>query len=106
MPTIRSILPLALWYLALILIIGPAIMAAHGQDHMSISGNATGTGVQDHSLEAAGQLIESVHDELPNKRSWAMFLLETHGYETDGKSRMWVNGTEYFVAENGSIEVI
>ncbi len=94
------------WYAFLLALVCPAIMAAHGQDYMSISGNASGIGVQDHSLEAAGQLIESVHDELPNKRSWAMFLLETHGYETDGKSRMWVNGTEYFVAENGSIEVI
>ncbi|MFA5376634.1 MAG: hypothetical protein WC455_12880 [Dehalococcoidia bacterium] len=94
------------WYAFLIALICPAIMAANGQVSMEISGNASGIGIQEHSVEAAGQLIESVHDALPNKRSWAMFLLESHGYETDGKSLMWVNGTRYEIAENGSIEAI
>jgi hypothetical protein len=75
-----------------------------GHADMEITGNATGIGIQEHSIEAAGQLIESVHDELPNKRSWALFLLETHGYETDGKSLLVVNGTEYSIFENGSIK--
>jgi len=73
---------------------------------LNISGYSNGVGIQEHSIEAAGQLIESVHDELPNKRSWAIFLLETHGWQTDGKSLMWVNGSEYRVFENGSIEAI
>jgi len=102
MPDIRD----AFWYAFLLAMICPALLAcSHGMS-MEISGNASGIGSQEHSIEAAGQLIESVHDDLPNKRSWAIFLLETHGYATDGKSLLVVNGTEYQVFENGSIEAM
>jgi hypothetical protein len=82
--------------LALLLLSAPALA------DMEISGHYAGTGYQEHSLEAAGQLIQSVHDSHPNARSWC-FLLETHGYSTDGKSLLWINGTEYNIFENGSI---
>ena len=88
----------------IIVIIFLCIGMSHGIE-IEISGNATGIGSQDHSLEAAGQLIESVHDSHPDARSWC-FLLETHGWQTDGRSVLFVNGTEYRVFENGSIEVI
>jgi len=102
MPDIRD----AFWYAFLLAMICPALLAcSHGMS-MEISGNASGIGSQEHSIEAAGQRIESVHDDLPNKRSWAIFLLETHGYATDGKSLLVVNGTEYQVFENGSIEAM
>jgi len=97
---------LVAWYAFLFALICPALLAcSHGMG-MEISGNASGIGSQEHSIEAAGQLIESVHDGVANKRSWAMFLLESHGYQTDGKSLLFVNGTGYQVFENGSIEAI
>jgi len=103
----RDAFPLALWYFILALLIGPALVAcARGQATFEITGNWSGTGSHEHSIEAAGQLIESVHDGVANKRAWAIFLLETHGWQTDGKSLMWVNGTEYIVAENGTISEV
>lgn len=83
--------------------IGDLQSCTEGPDFvMAISGSATGSGHQEHSLEAAGQLIQSVNDAYPRVEDWC-FLLETHGFETDGHGRMWINGTEFAIFENGSI---
>jgi len=105
MPDLRNAFLLA-WYAFILALICPALLACSHAMSMEVSGNASGIGSQEHSIEAAGQFIESVHDGVANKRSWAMFLLESHGYQTDGKSLLVVNGTEYQVFENGSIEAI
>lgn len=69
---------------------------------MAISGSATGSGHQEHSLEAAGQLIQSVNDIAPSAEDWS-YTLAFHGFDVPAPGLLMINGTEFAIFENGSI---
>ncbi len=71
---------------------------------LQITGSASGVGLQESEFTVgeARVLLESVNDAYPSVEDWC-FILETHGFETDGAGLLLINETQYEVFENGSI---
>jgi len=100
MPDFRDAFLIARYAFWLALIC-PAIMAAHAQVGMEISGNVSGEGSHEWSLANAAGLISQ--DERGNVQDWS-FLLCTHGYDVPVVGILVLDGARYEIAENGSIE--
>ncbi|MCK9571097.1 hypothetical protein M0R72_19265 [Candidatus Pacearchaeota archaeon] len=90
-------------YAFLLALICPAIMAAHAQVSMEISGNVSGEGSHEWSLANAAGLIQQ--DERGSIQDWS-FLLAFHGYNVPNVGILVLDGERYEIAENGSIEAI
>ncbi|MCK9571183.1 hypothetical protein M0R72_19695 [Candidatus Pacearchaeota archaeon] len=91
------------WYACLLALICPAIMAAHAQVSMEISGNVTGQGSHEWSLANAAGLISQ--DERGSIQDWS-FLLAFHGYNVPNVGILVLGGERYEIAENGSLEAM